>query len=106
MHDTRDATIVAERMKTLCAEVFSRFKKGGFAYFRTVVVTIRFHDFQTRTRSHTFSKDVSELSALEFEAMKLLLPFFDARENPKKKLFRLIGVRVEKLSTSTQEQML
>jgi hypothetical protein len=29
--------------------------------------------------------------------MKLLMPFLDRRENPKHKLIRLIGVRVEKL---------
>ena len=29
--------------------------------------------------------------------MKLLIPFLDRRENPKGKLIRLIGVRVEKL---------
>ena len=27
----------------------------------------------------------------------LLLPFFDARENPREKAFRLIGLRAEKL---------
>jgi DNA polymerase IV (DinB-like DNA polymerase) len=30
-------------------------------------------------------------------AMKLLMPFLDRRENPRRKLLRLIGVRVEKL---------
>ena len=29
--------------------------------------------------------------------MKLLMPFLDHRENPKRKMIRLIGVRVEKL---------
>ena len=29
--------------------------------------------------------------------MKLLMPFLDRRENPRGKLIRLIGVRVEKL---------
>ena len=30
-------------------------------------------------------------------ALELLDPFFDARENPRRRLIRLIGVRVEKL---------
>ena len=34
---------------------------------------------------------------LQGEARRLLEPFFDARENPKGKKIRLIGVRVEKL---------
>jgi DNA polymerase-4 len=36
-------------------------------------------------------------SALEELAQQLLRPFFDARENPKSRKIRLIGVRVEKL---------
>jgi hypothetical protein len=34
---------------------------------------------------------------LQAEVRQLLEPFFDARENPKGKKIRLIGVRVEKL---------
>jgi hypothetical protein len=34
---------------------------------------------------------------MQGEVRRLLEPFFDARENPKGKKIRLIGVRVEKL---------
>lgn len=34
---------------------------------------------------------------LKREALRLILPFLDARENPKRKKIRLIGVRAEKL---------
>jgi DNA polymerase IV (DinB-like DNA polymerase) len=39
-----------------------------------------------------------ERAILRREAMKLLLPFLDWRENPQRKLIRLLGLRVEKLS--------
>ena len=34
---------------------------------------------------------------LKQEALTLLSPFFDARENPRGKAIRLIGLRLEKL---------
>jgi hypothetical protein len=34
---------------------------------------------------------------LKEEAIALIVPFFDRRENPREKPFRLIGLRVEKL---------
>jgi hypothetical protein len=37
------------------------------------------------------------LALLKQEALSLLLPFFDARENPRGKAIRLIGLRLEKL---------
>jgi nucleotidyltransferase/DNA polymerase involved in DNA repair len=62
-----------------------------------VVVTVRFADFDTYSRSHTLGGPAASLRLLTFEAMKLLMPFLDRRENPRQKLIRLIGVRVEKL---------
>jgi hypothetical protein len=35
---------------------------------------------------------------LKVESTRLLMPFFDSRENPKRKLIRLVGVRVEKFN--------
>jgi len=61
------------------------------------VVTVRFADFETHTRSHTLPQPVSSWRTLQFEAMKLLIPFLDRRENPQRKLIRLLGVRLEKL---------
>jgi DNA polymerase IV (DinB-like DNA polymerase) len=38
------------------------------------------------------------VAMLQRESLKLLLPFLDRRENPQRKLIRLLGLRVEKLS--------
>jgi DNA polymerase IV (archaeal DinB-like DNA polymerase) len=95
--DTRSLEFIFSRLWGLCQEVHRRLTAGGFHTFRTVVVTVRFADFETFTRSHTRTDPASSLNTLTFEAMKLLMPFLDHRENPKHKLIRLIGVRVEKL---------
>jgi DNA polymerase IV (archaeal DinB-like DNA polymerase) len=95
--DTRDTMFIGERLKALCREVMKRFAREGFETFRTVVVKVRFADFETHTRAHTLSKPANQPATLEFEALKLLLPFLDGRENPRRQSIRLIGVRVEKL---------
>jgi nucleotidyltransferase/DNA polymerase involved in DNA repair len=95
--DTRDAMFIGERLKALCQEVMRRFAREGFETFRTVVVKVRFADFETHTRTHTLQNAANSAATLEREALKLLLPFLDRRENPRRKLIRLVGVRVEKL---------
>lgn len=95
--DTLDLGFVAERLHELSRNVARRLEEEGFASFRRIVLTVRFADFTTVTRSKIISSPVSSAEALEFEAMKLLLPFFDSRENKRRKKIRLIGVRVERL---------
>ena len=95
--DTRDLEFVFQRLWAMGREVHRRFLAEGFKTFRTVVVTVRFADFETYSRSHTRKEPAASLRLLTFHAMKLLMPFLDRRENPKNKLIRLIGVRVEKL---------
>lgn len=95
--DTNDVTFITDRLRAVCTSIFSTFEKSGFTYFKTVALIVRFHDFETKTRAHTLKEKSSSAAVLEFEALKLLSPFLDKRENSKKKLFRLIGVRLEKL---------
>jgi DNA polymerase IV (DinB-like DNA polymerase) len=96
--DTLDPVVVLERAQALANTVFQRFVGAGFATFRTVTVTVRFEGFVTVSRSRTEKLPLPDLAALQAEVRQLLQPFFDARENPKGKKIRLIGVRVEKLS--------
>jgi DNA polymerase-4 len=95
-----DLNFIFERLWHMCRHVWKRLRKEGFAHFRTVVVTVRFADFHTLTRAHTLAEPTDSLKNLQFEAMRLLMPFLDHRENPQHKLIRLIGVRVEKLGKS------
>ena len=95
--DTLELNFLFTRLWAMCHEVFKRLQAEGFRTYRTVVVTVRFADFDTKSRSHTLAAASDSPRILRFEAMKLLMPFLDRRENPKHKLIRLIGVRVEKL---------
>ena len=96
--DTREPTIIFERLAVLSCDVHRRMRAQGFKSFKAVAITVRFFDFETKSRSRTLARAADSASVLHFEAMKLLTPFLDTRENPRRKSIRLIGVRIEKLS--------
>ncbi len=96
-HDTRDLPFLIERVKAICEDVMRRVSAEGFTHFGRVVLSVRFADFETKSRSHTLMVPTSDPRVLEEEARKLFVPFLDERENPGGKLIRLIGVRIEKL---------
>ena len=101
--DTRSSSVVMERLCGMAARVLTKLREKEFTGFRTVTVTVRFSDFQTSNRSRSIKNgirvdnDREALQLLKQEALTLLLPFFDARENPRGKAIRLIGLRLEKL---------
>lgn len=95
--DSLNFETVWESLQELSTGVFRRFQKKGFKSFQAVTVTIRFSDFETHTRSQTLRKPANSLKAIEMKSLKLLMSFFDRRENPRRKLIRLVGVRIEKL---------
>lgn len=97
MKDTHDPGFVLGRLEEMSRRVFVRMQKEGFKNFRTISIIVRFADFETKTRARTIPVPSSSHDLLLFEVMKLVMPFFDSRENPRKKLFRLVGIRVEKL---------
>ena len=97
-HDTRAGDIVISLLKKLTLQVFTRFMAEGFTSFKTIGITVRFEGFETKTRTKTLPTPTSDAALLEFEALKLLLPFLDLRENPHRKPIRLIGVKIEKLT--------
>jgi DNA polymerase IV (DinB-like DNA polymerase) len=95
--DTLEPAFVLERGRALAAEVFARVRGAGFAGFRTVTITVRFENFTTLSRSETVAAPVTTAADLATFAERLLTPFLDERENPKRRRIRLIGVRAEKL---------
>jgi len=101
-HHTFDAdTLSMEEVFAVLREQGSKIihdmKRKGFTGFRTVVVTVRFADFDTKTRSLTVAQPLAGERELDTKAVKLALPFFDSRENKERRAIRLIGLRVEKL---------
>ncbi|TSC63793.1 MAG: DNA polymerase IV [Parcubacteria group bacterium Gr01-1014_106] len=99
-HDTLEASVILERLFRLCADVMRRLSEEGAYGFRTVAVTVRFFTFETTSRSRTHRLPLRTLRDLQRDALALLLPFLDRRENPRQHPVRLIGVRVEKLLRS------
>jgi DNA polymerase IV (DinB-like DNA polymerase) len=101
--DTRSRSEVTERLYAMAERIIDKLRGKEFSGFRTVTVTVRFADFQTSNRSRSFKSGITvnnndqALELLKQEALSLLLPFFDARENPRGKAIRLIGLRAEKL---------
>jgi len=97
--NTLNAIIIYDKMKELSGNIFKRFIESGFLKFKTVTITVRFADFETRTSSKTFKEgiDINNENKFELEILKLMLPFLDKRSNPKSKLIRLVGVRLEKM---------
>jgi len=99
--DTHDQTLITLRLNAMADRIIAKLMAKQFTGFRTVTVTVRFGDFQTSNRSRSLkdgiSVDDNGSSPLKETALQLILPFFDARENPRAKAFRLIGLRVEKL---------
>jgi DNA polymerase IV (DinB-like DNA polymerase) len=100
--DSDDPEWIMNRARLLCKGVYQRFLTEGFKSFRAVIITVRFADFETHTRSHTFPGAVRSLEELEEEAANLFKPFLNGSENPGNKLFRMIGVRVEKLEKASE----
>ena len=101
--DTCDSTFIGERLKEMCESVMRRMATEGFVGFRTAGVTVRFADFETKSRSHSLGMPGNSAATLHVEALKLLLPFLDGRENPRRKMIRLIGVKIEKLQPEADE---
>ena len=99
--DTRDQSLILERLNAMAERIIAKLKTKEFTGFRTVTLTVRFGDFQTTNRSRSLKDAISIAddgsARLKEAALMLVLPFFDARENPREKAFRLIGLRVEKL---------
>ncbi len=100
--DTCGSDRLCTALAVLCRGVMERLHREGFVSFRTVVLIVRFADFETKSRSRTLADPSGEEVTLRRETLKLLLPFLDRRDNPGHKLIRLLGVRVEKLVTVDQ----
>jgi nucleotidyltransferase/DNA polymerase involved in DNA repair len=101
--DTHNPSLVRERLGQIAERVISKLLENEFTGFRTITLTVRFSGFETKNRSYSIKDGIvvadreQALRLLEEQAVALLLPFFDARENPRGKAIRLIGLRLEKL---------
>lgn len=95
--DTLDAKFLLSTIEDISEHVWDTFSKKEFAAFKTVTITVRFSDFKTLTRSHSFPRASSKKEDIKIMALQLFLPFLDSRENPSHMPIRLLGVRIENL---------
>jgi nucleotidyltransferase/DNA polymerase involved in DNA repair len=96
-YDTLNFIYIGEVFENLCKSIFNRFLQSGFKTFKTIGVTVRFSDFETKTTAKTLKGPINSEKVFKLEAMKLLLPYADRRKNPGKKLICLIGIKIESL---------
>ncbi len=96
-YDTTNPADIFPVFRNMAERIAKYMRDDGFVSFRTVAITVRFSDFETKTRIHTLKQAGASSEKIYSETMKLFLPFLDARENPHKKPFRLVGIRIEKL---------
>ena len=94
--DTLDFIYVGDVFGNLCKNVFKRFLQSNFKTFKTIAITVRFSGFETKTTAKTLKEPVSGEKEFTIEALKLLLPYLDRRKNPRLKLIRLVGIKIEK----------
>ncbi len=94
-----EPAVIYDILKKISDGVWQSFQKTDFTRFKTITLTIRFADFQTLTSSKTVKEGIGKNDKKKFdvEVLKLVLPFLDARSNPKRKLLRLVGIRIEKI---------
>jgi DNA polymerase IV (DinB-like DNA polymerase) len=102
----KDRRLLEAALAELAADVHRRLRQevadgAPFTSFRSVGITVRFSDFTTKTRSVTLREPVpargaAALSTIQFQALRLFMPFLDRREDPLRKPIRLLGVKVER----------
>ncbi|MFA5432229.1 MAG: DNA polymerase IV [Candidatus Paceibacterota bacterium] len=97
--NTHNITLICDTFISLADNVFKRFIEGNFHEFKNITIIVRFADFETKTSSKSFKIGIGQNDKKKFrvEVLKLVMPFLDRRNNPKEKLIRLIGVKIEKL---------
>lgn len=102
--DTGSPAFILDELNKLSTRVIERMREEKIATFKTVTIVVRFADFTTRNRSHTLKSYTNSLIIFRNEAIKLMLPFLDRRENPNKKLIRLIGAGIESFGEDKEEK--
>ena len=102
----KDRKLLEAALAELAADVYRRLRDeiadgAPFRSFRSIGITVRFSDFTTKTRSVTLrepvsAQDAAALKVIQFQALRLFMPFLDRREDPLRKPIRLLGVKVER----------
>ena len=96
--DTNDILLLNETIERMVEDLRQTIKENGI-FFRTVVLKIRYQNFETHTKQRTLENPTDDADAIKNTAKELLMKFFDS-----KKRIRLIGIRLSSLSFSGQQK--
>ena len=94
-YDITDKKIIATHLKKVIKNIYPSTQKY---FYKTVSIKVRYKDFKTITRSHSFSVSTNTYDAI-VSACEQLIEDIDYEKG-----IRLFGVRVENLSQITQKQ--
>lgn len=89
--DTRKTSLLIRKLRELTQESVTALQKEKLQC-RTIEVTVRFADFETKNRSKTLPLPTDDYEVIWQKGLSLFLPFLDERENPRAKKIRLIGI--------------
>ncbi len=98
--DTADSTIIFQALGALCEDVLKE-TLDQHLLFKTVTIKIRYHGFETHTRSKTLLFLTNRLRDLQKTANELLFTYLQ-----KDRKVRLIGVRVSSLVSCEKQRTL
>jgi DNA polymerase IV len=99
--DTLKTSLLIKQLRQLTKKTVQGLRKEQLTC-RTVEVVVRFADFETKTRSKSFPTQTDDYDTIWERALGLFVPFLDERQNPQKKLIRLIGISLGKIETLTK----
>jgi len=97
--DTSDPVKITGSLDLLAESVHSSLLKNRFL-FKTIILTVRFEDFSTYTRSKTIPIWTSDIFVIKRTALQLLSEFIGNRK------LRLVGIGVTKLRERDEKQTL
>ncbi len=99
VEDTNDPVKITGSLNLLVESVHNSLLKNRFL-FKTVILTVRFEDFSTYTRSKTIPIWTSDIFVIKRTALQLLSEFIGNRK------LRLVGIGVTKLRERDEKQTL
>ena len=98
--DTLNQQIIYDLMNEIYEEVMNDVEKGGFN-FRTLTIKVRYENFETHTRSKTFSHPVGRSKYTKETSHNLLKSFLQPN-----RAIRLIGIRASNLVLMRKQKTL
>ncbi len=99
--DTLKISLLIRKLRELTQETVGALQKEKLRC-RTVEVTVRFANFETKNRSKSFSHYTNDYTSIWEHALHLFLPFLNEIANPEYRMIRLVGISCSNLKKLTE----